>query len=111
MRLHLLVRILEEVAGVERHLEPGRLDRLDDPGARPRRCGPVPSGSPARARRRIPRRAAGASRATSITHLNASSSLWPAQRGSIPFLAISSSNDLIVPHRPVLIRIVGMPSR
>ena len=44
-----------------------------------------------------------------IAQPNACSSVWPSIGGSIPFLAMKSSNDLTVPHRPVLIRIVGIP--
>jgi hypothetical protein len=35
----------------------------------------------------------------------------PSSVGSIPFFAMKSSNDLTVPQRPVLIRMVGMPRR
>ena len=46
----------------------------------------------------------------SITQANPSSSVCPSRRGSMPLLAISSSKFPLVPQRPVLTRIVGIPS-
>ena len=46
----------------------------------------------------------------SMHHLNPSASVWPGSTGSSPCCFINSLKSLIVPHRPVFNRRLGMPS-